>query len=692
MLTASQVFTLVLTDSNGCSVQDSVRIDVNPQLIADADSDRVICYAETTLLDGSANGGAGGYSYQWSPTTNLSDASLPNPLVTGLTSTQVYQLVLTDARACTDTAYVTVTANPELVADAGGDGAICYGAPTALNGSATGGTPGYTYNWTPATGLSNPSLPNPGITNLTGSITYYLTVTDALGCNDMDSIQIIVNPELIVAATGDSVCFGETGNLQGIATGGSPGYTYQWLPAAGLTNPDSNITQVLTPVQTQVYSLIATDAVGCRDTALATLTVNPVLNAFAGPDRVLCFGDTVLIGGNPAATRGSGGFGYTWTPATGLAAPTGPQTTVSNLAASQTYELLVTDLVGCTARDSVSVFADPPLFVDAGPGDSICYQASTTIASDVSGGSLPYQYNWTPPTGLNSTVLASPVSSGLTLSTTYMLTVTDLAGCQVSDSTFIWVNSEIVAVVPSDSLCEDATGVLPSTVTGGLPGYLYQWTPSDFLSAIDVANPLVTGLDTTTTYTLVVTDIQGCTDTATATITFVPLPEPDFNIAFPCFNAQNSPACVNELITLIDVSTSSPDATPIVYWEWDVDNDGVIDYVGDTVSLTYSQVGTYTIELIVTTQAGCRDSVTKTLTVVDVPAADFSVAPDSGCAPLSIALTDSSSGYILAYDWQIYGIDVQEMLFRFSAAISRPSRRHLCFSRAILATRRTISL
>ncbi|MEL6625684.1 MAG: PKD domain-containing protein [Bacteroidota bacterium] len=664
-LNASTQFILTVTDSAGCQNEDSVSIVVNPVIIANADTNRTVCYEETTVLNGTVSGGTPGYTYAWFPSIGLDDTTSLTPICSGLQQTTTYTLVATDAVGCTDTAQVTITVNPELMASAGGDDAICFAAPTSLSGSATGGTPSYNWAWTSlgAASVVPPNVPNPQIVGLTSTDTLILEVTDQIGCTDTDTLVIIVNPPMSIQAFGDSVCYEETGALVSVASGGTPfsgdsAYAFEWIPTTFIQNPNDSVAMAIAPTSTQIYQVFVTDSVGCQDSAEAVLTVNPQLVADAGADQVLCFGDTITIGGSPAAIGGTSGYEFQWNPVVGLNNALLPNPEVSDLMASQAYVILVTDSVGCTATDTTFIYANPELTVDAGPDDSICYNTDALLNGTVTGGTPPYAPTWTggvTPTPTNALNATDP---NLLATQTYFIDLVDSVGCIVSDSVIKSVNPELIATAVDDSLCDGDVLTMMATVTGGSPGYSYAWTPDTFLITADSLNPVISGLDSTITYQLVATDVLGCTDTAVSTITYLSLPNPDFFIAFNCFSAQNPVACVGEQITFIDASTIDSLGVPIVQWEWDFDNDGTIDATGDTVTHIYSSANTYTIKLVTTSIAGCKDSTTKTLTVVDIPVAGFDLLPDSGCAPLSYTLTNTSTGYIIEYDWVIYGVDI----------------------------------
>ncbi|MEL6132076.1 MAG: hypothetical protein AAFR59_01790, partial [Bacteroidota bacterium] len=440
-LDTSYQFFLTAVDSVGCQNTDSVLVVVNPVLIADADTNRLICYEETTILNGSVTGGTAGYTYTWFPSTGLDDTTSLTPICSGLQQTTTYTLVVTDAVGCTDTAQVTITVNPELIADAGGDGAICFAAPTSLSGSATGGDPAYSWNWTSlgSAVISPPNIPNPQIVGLTSTDTLILLVTDQQQCTDLDTLVIRVNPPISLQAFGDSVCYEDTATLVSIASGGTPfivdsAYAFEWIPSGLLQDPYDSIATVIFPINTQTYQVFVTDAVGCQDSAEAVLTVNPPIIAAAGADQVLCFGDTLPIGGNPTASGGTPGYSYQWNPGTGLNDDTLPNPDVSNLNTSQVYIVQVTDSVGCTALDTTFIYANPFLTVDAGPNDSICYNTDALLNGIASGGTPPYAPTWTggiAPTPANTLSTTDP---NLLTTQTYFLNLTESDTLQPTES------------------------------------------------------------------------------------------------------------------------------------------------------------------------------------------------------------------------------------------------------------------
>lgn len=328
--TASCTYILTVTDANGCEDTDDVQIVVNPLPIADAGPDDAFCIGGSSQL-----GGSGGWSYVWAPATGLSATNIWNP-VASPSSTTTYVLTVTDSNGCTDSDAVEIIVNPLPHVDAGPDQPLCTGSTVQL--SASGGV---LYSWTPTSWLSNPNTANP-IAAPPNTVSYTVTCTDANGCTNDDDLVITVHP-LPVADAGPprDMCPGESVELQGAG-----GVSYSWSPPTWLSNA-AIADPISSPVSSISYMLTVTDANGCRDDDLTTVTVHPAAIADAGPD-------TIIYPGASAVLRGSGNGTYHWWPAATLSNPT-----IANPVASPSelteYFLEVTTVNGCTRSDSVIV-------------------------------------------------------------------------------------------------------------------------------------------------------------------------------------------------------------------------------------------------------------------------------------------------------------------------------------------------
>jgi len=506
----SYMITLVAANDS-CIDSTSILLVVNPTPTADAGmATDTVCLGGSVWIGGAptASGGTPGYTYSWAPAGGLSSTIVANPTATP-GATTVYTVTVTDSRGCTDMDSIMIVVNPVPTADAGADDTVCVGSGMVIGGSptASGGTPGYTYSWSPAGGLSSTTVANPTATP--GATTVYtVTVTDSRGCTDMDAITVVVSP-LPTADAGpdDTVCVGSGTPIGGspTASGGTPGYTYSWSPAGGLSST-TVANPTATPGATTVYTVTVTDSRGCTDMDAMTVVVSPLPTADAGVDDTICAGGSgMTIGGSPTASGGTPGYTYSWSPAGGLSSTIVANPT-ANPGATTTYTVTVTDAAGCNDMDSVTVTFDPNPTADAGPDDTICDGASVIIGGSPtgSGGLGAFSYAWTPGGTLDNAAIANPTATP-TVTTSYMLTLTDAAGCIDMDTMTIIVDSALSA--PPKPTITKNSDTLTSSVANS-----YQWIKDGVPLAGDTLQSYVVTM--TGTYQVVITDSSGCSNTS----------------------------------------------------------------------------------------------------------------------------------------------------------------------------------
>ena len=233
----TQRYILLATTANGCFQRDTVVVTINPAAVAVAGTSQAICSGLTITLGAASITGS---TYSWSPATGLSSATVANPTfslpnLTGTAIPIVFTLTATTASGCVATSTVTITVNPAAVADAGPNGAVCDRKRLTL------GTPartGYTYSWSPTTGLSSSTTAQPVFTAVNTTATpitriYTVTATTALGCISTSTVTTTINPRPAPEAiTGPaSVCPAVTGVGYSVAT--PAGTAYTWLINGG---------------------------------------------------------------------------------------------------------------------------------------------------------------------------------------------------------------------------------------------------------------------------------------------------------------------------------------------------------------------------------------------------------------------------------------------------------------------------
>ena len=535
--TATTTYTLEVTDSNGCSATGNVIVTVRPVPTADAGPQQTlsICSHDSVEIGNIpvATGGTPPYTYLWTPAAGLSSQTVPNPIVSGITTTTPYQILVTDTFGCTATSSVIVKVTQStLQAQAGSVNVICASAntPITIGGTptATGGTPPYVYTWGPSAGLSSTTIPNP-IATVSFTTTYYVTVTDSKGCVSIDSVKINQLPSPVANAGRDTaLCLGFGDILGGnpTASGGTGSYQYSWTPTVGL-NANNTSNPSAFPLTTTTYQVVVTDSNGCQASDAVTITIhqNPTANAGANMTITSCVGDTAFLGGTPTASGGTPSYTYTWSPGTGLSSTSASNPYVTGIPSSTLYGLTVTDANGCSAVNAVLVnVVRSTLSANAGNDANICAGNNTIVTLGGSptsqGGTGPYTYSWAPGSSLNATNLSNPFATP-TATTGYNVTVTDSKGCTASDSVTVFVNpSPVVNAGTDTTICAGSSvkvGGNP-TASGAVTPYSYSWSPTIGVSNVTASNPLITPI-ATATYTVLVTDAHGCTGSDAVTIT-----------------------------------------------------------------------------------------------------------------------------------------------------------------------------
>lgn len=475
-----------VTDAHNCFDSISFTITQPPAINLNPVTYNIDCNGK---CDGAATvhptGGTAPYTYAWNTIpVNTSDS------IGGLCPGN-YKIVVTDKNGCKDSTTLTITQPPAITISISSNNISCSGN---CDGSATatvsGGTGAYTYSWAPGGQTTS------GITGLCAG-SYTVTVTDANGCTASASVKITQPNPLSVSLTASPnplKCFGDkTATISSAVSGGTAPYTYKWAPG-GQTTP------IITGQGAGTYTLVVTDANGCKDSSKITINQPPQLrDSITASSNIACNGGS---GGSATVgvKGGSPGYTYSWAPSGG----SGPS--ANNLTAG-TYTVTVTDKDGCSVTASVTITQPPALSLSISNTGEKCNGDANGYASvTASGGASPYTFAWSPGGGTNAT------DSNLAIGC-YTVTVTDKNGCTATASTCITQPPPLSAIISSTtSSCSICDGSAKVSASGGTAPYTYQWNTIPIQTS-DSATGLCVGI-----YTVTVTDAHGCTATAKATI------------------------------------------------------------------------------------------------------------------------------------------------------------------------------
>jgi hypothetical protein len=490
-------YSVTITDANGCTGTVSPITVTQPAAAVSGTTvvTNIACFGNNTgSINLTPTGGTGPYTFNWVGGITTEDR-------TGLTA-GTYSVTITDVNGCTGTVSPTVTQPAAVVSGTTVvTNVACFGNNTgAINLTPSGGVGPYTFNW-----VSGPTTEDR--TGLAAG-TYSVTITDNNGCTGTVSPITVTQPAAAVSGTTvvtNVSCFGgNNGAINLTPTGGVGPYTFNWV--GGATTEDRIL------LVSGTYSVTITDANACTGTVSGITVTQPTAISVtaASQTNIACNG-----GSNGAAeintpTGGTPGYTYDWTPGT----PTGDGTTSITGVGAGTYTVTVTDANGCTASQSFTITEPTAISFTAASQTNIACNGGATGAFAVNGatgGTSAFTYDWAPgtPTGDGTTSV-----TGLTAGT-YSVTTTDANGCTASIS-FTITEPAALSITPTSqtnvSCNGGANGAASIFVNGGTPGMTYSWSPTGGTNAN--ASGLSAG-----TYTVTVTDANGCLATQTFTIT-----------------------------------------------------------------------------------------------------------------------------------------------------------------------------
>ena len=490
---AAGTYSVTASTSNGCSGNASVTVIQNQASDVAITGNTVICSGIETSLTASS-----GTDYLWSTGETTQSISVNNP--------GTYSVTVTNSNGCSNSATQTVSLMEQPIIS--GNNHICSGQSTTLSVSGSG-----SYAWSNGANTSFITVNTPG--------TYTVTVTLPNGCSSSATMDVSVGTTPTPSILGNTtICQGQTTTLT--ANGGN---SYTWS--------NGNTTNSINVNQSGVYSVTATNAEGCSATTNVTVTVNPLPNVSISGNNSFCQDDNTTLTAMGAST-------YAWSNSS-----TDNAITVNN---AGTYTVTGTDANGCTNTATHTVSVNPtyniPLTHSICEGESynfygqnittagtythtlqtvngcdsvltlvvtlkalptITISGNTTLCegeSTILTANNGISYNWSNGSATNSINVAE---SGV-----YTVTATNAEGCSATATATVTVNPlPIVNISGNSSFCQGDNITL--TATGAST---YAWSNNSTDNAITVNNA--------GTYTVTGTDANGCSNTATHTVSVNP--------------------------------------------------------------------------------------------------------------------------------------------------------------------------
>lgn len=638
---AAGQYTVSVQSDKGCITSGQVTVIQPPQINLNSPGNIMLPCNGDNSGSGTFTVSGGTAPYFFSIESNSTGATFDPQLAESISFNGAAEGSITikvrDNNGCEDEKTIVVSEPDALKISAvlstsleGSHNINCFGDNTGtIAATVTGGIAPYNLSWSTAdgSGLIAGSANQYGLS----AGTYNLTVTDANACTITDSYTLSQPDSLYVTATTDDdsigACLNSSAQLNAIPGGGvmpSSGYIYSWYPANGLSS--TNIANpTAKPATTTTYTVTITDENGCNASSSVTVYVLPAISlSLSASDHTIGSCPASFANLNVTVSGGEAPYTYQWNNGLTLS-----DSTIANPVAkpntTTTYTVIVTDANNCQVSADITINVAPDLNVTADVDDDLigtCPDSKARLSSIVTGGEGPYTYLWDHGAFLDDENKANPVAKPVS-STLFTLYVTDANGCTASAQVMVNVAPDLSALAFADdsvlSTCTASFANLDVQVSGGeaFPDgeYSYSWSPSSGLNYANVKSP-VAKPSFTTTYTVTVSDRNGCTAQSSVTIE-IRLP---IAISYTTkkYNGGYDISCNGVSDGEIDITVTGGEG-PYSY-EWS----GPGGFNSSSEDITDLIAGNYTVT--VTDANNCKN--TATITLVEPAILSISKTPD----------------------------------------------------------------
>ncbi|MGB3947617.1 MAG: PKD domain-containing protein [Bacteroidia bacterium] len=603
---------------------NSVTVAVNPlPVIAVTPQAPSICGGFSQQIEAS-----GANSYSWSPATGL-NTTTNDTVVATPTSTITYTVAGTDAQGCVGTNTVTVNvANAQLNVNVNsGLNPLCDS--TKLNWAtwssvnSTTGVGIISSNLSVTVSKPSGGLSTTGVMYNGGIFPSQYTVPGSSTAirNDLAGLftfcfsSPVVNPQIALSSIGNP--------NNSVQVNTSQPYQVIWQ-GSGMSYPNSNAF-----IGTEGYTIVKFPGIHTC-ISFDYLQSETYCNLAFGVLDTNCQALTppVLCAGTPDTLYASGATTYSWSPAQGLDVTSGP-VVIATPSVTTTYYVTGSDSNGCSDTDSITITVNPSPPIAITADTSICIGDSTLLVA-----SGADSYLWKPSNTVNAQISVSPLTNDM-----YEVVGTNSFGCSDSATINVIVNALPSLQLTANEVCLNDSTAFTLLSTGNIVSWNWKYGDGAFSSQQNTLHKYT--ICDSFNVVLTATTIDGCIDSTAVIAKVNCLPIADF---------QFSNNCVNDSILFTDASTVVNSS--IAQWNWTF-GDNTSSATLQNVSHAYTQAGQYNVAFVSTTNKGCIDTLSQTVTVYPRPLVLFNL--DNICAGNIATFTNFSEiqtpGVISSWQW-----------------------------------------
>ncbi|MFY0674272.1 MAG: PKD domain-containing protein [Bacteroidia bacterium] len=587
---------LTATSSGSCSTKDSISVEAFPVPSASF-TVAAACDGEASSFSNNSSISTGTLNHAWDFGDNSGTSNNTSPTYTyGSANTYTVELISTSNNGCKDTATASAVVNALPTPDFSASN-VCLGNAMSFSNNSSGAS---SYSWDFDDGNSSTSTSPSNTYTTAGKYSVVLTATSSAGCSD-DLTKVIEVYSLPTASfTATNECLGDAMSTTNLSSGAS---TYAWNFGDGNSSTASAPTHTYSASGNYTVTLTATTTNSCTDQTTASISVYSL--------PVASFSATTVCEGTATSfTNGTSGTNsYNWNFGDGTSSTlSGP---------SKTYGAFGSYNVTLTATSSEGCVDDSTLAVTVNEQPTAAFTATTecsgdsTVFTNNSTGTIT-TYAWDFDNGSSSTDMSPKVAYTMGGDYDVELTVATAQGCTDVNTTSVTVYSTPTAAYNVTDACLEDDAMFADNGSNGNGALIAdrEFHFGDGMSSFGrSANHTYTSADTFTT-AMVVTTVNGCTDTATTDVVIFPMPEVMFS---------GNDTCEFDAISFANNSTITSGTLATYAWNFGDGNSST----DETPAHSFDTLGVYTVEMTATSDNGCASSESITIKIDPKPQALF---------------------------------------------------------------------